>query len=136
VTTTQDEGWSNIYYKRDGTPAASMDEAMREFEKDRVVARTILPNGYYVSTIFLPINHAFMPDAKPIIFETMVFAPRRFRFGFSFALDEACERYCTEDEAKLGHLRMCEEAGKIGGLRTWLPRVATWIERTLGWQQP
>jgi hypothetical protein len=48
-----------------------------------------------VSTIFLALDHDFsFEDHPPILFETMVFGG---------ALNHFQERYCTWDEAELGH---------------------------------
>jgi len=51
--------------------------------------------GVRVSTIFLALDHNFlMEDHPPILFETMVFGG---------ALNHFQERYCSWDEAELGH---------------------------------
>ena len=63
---------------------------------DRVVAVTG-NHGLRVSTVFLGLDHSFFSDAsQPVLFETMVFGGTH---------DEACERYCTWDEAETGHKR-------------------------------
>jgi hypothetical protein len=51
------------------------------------------------------IDHGFTGTGPPVIFETMV-------FGGNF--DDACMRYCTEQEAQEGHARTCAdiEAGR------------------------
>ena len=53
--------------------------------------------GYFVSTVFLGIEHGFIND-KPLIFETMIF-PGENDFD---------ERYCTYKEALEGHERVCK----------------------------
>jgi len=60
---------------------------------DRYVAKTVLPNGTRVSTVFLGIDHSFT-DGKPILFETMIFGGRH---------DGYQERYATWEEAEAGH---------------------------------
>ena len=60
------------------------------------VAETMLPDGKWISTVWLGSNHAF-GDNPPLIFETMVFAP-------GDSLDElAMRRYQTEEAALIGH---------------------------------
>jgi hypothetical protein len=70
----------------------------------RVVARTKLPDGKVVSTVWLGWDHGFFRKGPPIIFETMVF-PREPKTeddsGAWSNLD--FDRYATEAEAKAGH---------------------------------
>lgn len=40
----------------------------------RNIAKTDLPNGLWVSTVFLGLDHQFEPGEPPLIFETMIFA--------------------------------------------------------------
>lgn len=63
----------------------------------RQVGSTHLPNGLWVSTVCLMINHAFTDPAVPIIFETMVFSTDDNNYDF----DD--ERYSTRREARKGH---------------------------------
>ena len=53
----------------------------------------------FVSTVFLGVNHAFLPG-PPMIFETMIFEGDRAGDLW---------RYSTWDEAEAGHRRVCEE---------------------------
>ncbi len=70
--------------------------------------------GFYVSTVFLGIDHNFMFDgSKPILFETMVFedkveTSKIFGRNFKFhpAKEEYTERYCELEDAKKGHRRI------------------------------
>lgn len=50
-----------------------------------------------ISTVWLGIDHNFMMEGPPLIFETMVFDGN---FG-----DRYCERYATKDEALAGHAK-------------------------------
>lgn len=52
-----------------------------------------------VSTVFLGLDHGFVPDDPPVLFETMVFG------GIA---DQYQERYQTRDEAIAGHERIVE----------------------------
>lgn len=44
------------------------------FER-RIVAQTTIGEKYFVSTVFLVIDHNFEENEKPLLFETMVFDP-------------------------------------------------------------
>jgi len=66
------------------------------------VKQETLPNGRWVSTVFLGIDHGF-GDGPPVLFETMVF-PNEDDFS---ELD--CERYCTWAEAEEGHKALVEK---------------------------
>ena len=63
---------------------------------NRIVKQTELPNGKYISTVFLGIDHAFGQE-KPLLFETMVF-PKKGDWA-----ELETERYSTIFEAELGH---------------------------------
>lgn len=63
---------------------------------DRTVANTKL-GGVEVSTVFLGLNHQFLPTGKPLIFETIIFGG---------PLDQDCERYSTWEESEEGHKAM------------------------------
>lgn len=65
---------------------------------NRYVGKTDLPDGSYVSTVFLGLDHNFS-IGLPILFETMVFGGKH---------DSYQERYSTWEEAELGHQRAVE----------------------------
>lgn len=68
----------------------------RWFEtSDRHVANDIV-GGHRVSTVFLGINHRFIGDGPPLVFETMIFGGPR---------DGWQERCSTWDEAEAMHAR-------------------------------
>src|SRR5690242_17008743 len=87
------------YVLRDKRPVLVPDLLTwaREFETmERRVKSEELPNGLWVSTVFLGIDHQF-GDGPPLLFETMVFKSRK-------VLDEIyCERCSTWDEAEEQH---------------------------------
>jgi len=65
---------------------------------ERIVAKTVLNKGI-VSTIFLGIDHSFIPNSpieKMLLFETMV-------FNSGTELDNEPFRYSTYDQAVKGH---------------------------------
>jgi len=57
-------------------------------------------NDYWVSTVFLGINHNFDDYGEPILFETMIFRPPKEKDNY---FDGYQERYCTWDDAVQGH---------------------------------
>lgn len=87
------------YYGMDGR-RLTLDEFGALFEGDqsqRVVARTDLPGGAWVSTVLLGIDHNFSSEGPPLIFETMVFA------GPEGGAELDCRRYATREQAEAGH---------------------------------
>lgn len=113
-------GW----YWRDGTLAlpfgVPLDDpawldtmrAIREKLTDmdyKVVAQETLDTGYWVSTVWLGLDHNFLRGGPPLIFETMVFMDRG---ECRETVD--CERYSTEDEARHGHEVMKLKYGYAG----------------------
>jgi hypothetical protein len=66
----------------------------------------MLPSGYWVSTVWLGLDHRF-GDGLPLIFETMVFPAKDGAVTSWGELDS--NRYSTEEEAVAGHNAMVEE---------------------------
>jgi hypothetical protein len=100
-----------MWFWRDGTPAVDpdLDSRSEEFSEQmglvekrlcdnsyKVVARTTLPDGKVVSTVWLGLNHD-MGGPRPLIFESMVFPSLEDLRAVDF------RRYATEEEAKAGH---------------------------------
>lgn len=52
---------------------------------------------YRVSTVWLGLNHNYIPGGKPLIFETMIFDRK------DTDVDVGCYRYSTKEEALWGH---------------------------------
>ena len=90
-----------MYYDRQGNPI-TYEQFGKLFNPEyaRVAEDTV--HGFWVSTVWLGVDHGWSGDGKPIIFETMVFPGRN-------DLSDICmERYSTEEEAIEGHKRMCK----------------------------
>lgn len=88
-----------LFYDRQGKPLAMMEWAeIRTDEYVRVAEDTI--GKYWVSTVWLGVDHSFMPGSKPVIFETMIFDKEN---GGTASMDEFMWRYCTEEDALKGH---------------------------------
>jgi hypothetical protein len=62
----------------------------------KVVKQETLPNGRWISTVWLGLDHSYFGD-PPLIFETMVFDSRESMTPLT------SERYSTEIEALAGH---------------------------------
>lgn len=94
------------YYDRQGNPLDMFEWAeMLEDGKQKRVAETTLPDGKWVSTVWLGLNHRFGPG-PPLIFETMVF--RRNIKSLEDAAEMQCRRYATEGEAMIGHMEVVQ----------------------------
>lgn len=77
------------------------------FELSRVdgssrVAETTV-GDYWVSTVFLGLDHRFTGNGPPIVFETICFSQKG-----DHASDEMMQRYCTFEEAERGHNALVE----------------------------
>lgn len=91
------------HYRRDGTPYPEGDDGLFEWARDlekpemQIVRQDNLPNGYWVSTVWLGLNHRFLGEGPPLIFETMVRNPQG-------KTEDWRKRYATENDAILGHM--------------------------------
>jgi hypothetical protein len=74
-------------------------------EGGRRVCETTLPNGNWLSTVYLGIDHGFR--GPPVLFETMLFASKGPEID-----DDLCKRYHTVEEARAGHERIVKELTK------------------------
>jgi len=98
-------------YRRDGTPYPEGDSGLFEWAQDlehreyQIVRQESLPNGYWVSTVWLGLDHSF-GSGPPLIFETMV---RNTAVG---EWEDFQERYSTENEAIIGHMNAVAEYSK------------------------
>jgi hypothetical protein len=105
-----------LWYRRDGTPypegRAGLFAAAKDINNDKLkrVALDKLDNGVEVSTVWLGLDHNFIPGRRPLIFETMLFVPQTkvyFLGGRIYHSDRESIgeqwRYATEEEALRGH---------------------------------
>lgn len=60
---------------------------------------------YWVSTVWIGVDHNFFDSGPPIIFETMVFAGSAHKDKTGL-LEFDMMRYATEEEARQGHFEM------------------------------
>jgi len=84
------------YYTLQGHKAVPSSEwPTLSADQKRVAADNV--GEAWVSTVFLVLNHSWIVDGPPLIFETMVFDGPH---------DGFCDRYSTWDEAAAGHARV------------------------------
>ena len=104
---------SSHKYRRDGTPYPEGDEGLLEWSRDfentegRIVRQETLPNGFWISTVWLGLDHDFTGKGPPLIFETMV---RNLWLG---EWEDYQERYSTENDAIIGHMEAVEKYSKV-----------------------
>ena len=113
------------WYDRNGDPI-TIEEYGRLHQDHAyvVVKQETLPNGLWVSTVWLGLDHNHIPP--PLIFETVVFPPRwpskemkqLSSLADPGATDEwtelACQRYSTLQAARDGHAAVAEHWAKLG----------------------
>ena len=95
--------YQRFYYDRTGQPLADIT-AWAKLHDDiqyRRVAETTVPDGTWISTVWLGLDHNLFDGGRPLIFETMVFPSKD---GPKHELDQV--RYSTEAEAIAGHEEM------------------------------
>jgi hypothetical protein len=139
-------------YDRSGQPLPLLEGArLMEDREYRRIDETTLPNGIWVSTVWLGFNHSYF-GGRPIIFETMVFGgthttdwrklhrsmakwaedngsippPDGLLGGERFRharTDQDCARYSTEAEARLGHAQAVEKWKSHPGV-SFTPRLS------------
>lgn len=83
-----------LYYGWEGEPITGEQWTALFADKRHVGEDTI--GDVRVSTVWLGLDHRFLGDGPPLIFETMIFGGD---------LDEQTERYGSEREAREGHAR-------------------------------
>lgn len=99
------------FYDRQGVEISMERYAQLHIDFDYKVLKqddVLTPDGdmYWVSTVWLGMNHNYFDKGPPLIFETMVFED-----GMS---DVYCDRYPTERSAREGHALVV--ASLISGL--------------------
>ena len=98
------------FYMRDKDGNISTTEDIHEWGEwyedpdHRRIDKTELDGDIMISTVFLGLNHGFLNDDPPILFETMIFGGSE---------DGYCERYSSETEARAGHKRALELVFKM-----------------------
>lgn len=77
-------------------------------DANRLVGYTEITSQVLVSTVFIGINHRFLGNGPPLLFETMIFGG---------PLDQDQWRYSSWDDAEAGHHAAVSKARKANGQR-------------------
>lgn len=119
---------SGFYSDRQGRQIEMTDWARKHEDYDyRTVAQHWV-RGWKVLTVWLGIDHNFTRQGPPVIFETMIFAPKDVTIGREdweadgdalgtvTDLDQYQDRYATEEAAQAGHDRaLAAMVNQLGG---------------------
>lgn len=90
-----------LYFDHDGKPVESMEQlAELHLPENSFIRQDTLPDGKWISTVWIGTNMAHWKSSRPLIFETIVFRSR----SILESLDGY--RYETKEEAIKGHERM------------------------------
>lgn len=99
------------YYDRDGRPLdrESAWALLVDYDYKRVDLTEVGP--YVVSTVWLGLDHRYMGEGPPLIFETMVFTNSAWNADRAdenreLLLELDCQRYSTLQQAQEGHRAM------------------------------
>lgn len=116
------------YYDRQGRPIEMLDWAAKIEDREYSVVAHHWVRGWMVSTVWLGLDHSFGRPGAPLIFETMIFAPKDVTVGREAwetgcdaagtmaDLDQYQERYATEAAAQAGHDRaLAAMVHQLGG---------------------
>lgn len=80
----------------------------------RRVVETVLPDGTWVSTVWIGLDHDFGGQGPPLIFETRAVPSTRLRTSPSRGGREAIKRYSTLEAAQAGHEEMVQRFSGVG----------------------
>lgn len=98
--------------KKNPVPVYDIAEWAKWFEtshKEKIVDQDTLPDGTFISTVFLGIDHQFGDSGSPILFETLV-VNKKWEWKNDNPDPETGQgqlmwRYHTWAEAKKGHMK-------------------------------
>lgn len=94
------------YYDREGNSLTLDEYARLMAQPEYVRVKKTDGDGWFVSTVWLGLDHGFMDDGPPEIFETMLFYTDS---GKIHSNDEVMLRAATEDEALKNHHEVVKE---------------------------
>ena len=86
------------YYDRQGNPIRMDSWVLKFGDTDYKTVAKDTVGSYTVSTVWLGLDHNFVSNDDPIIFETMVFNAK--------GEDVYQKRYSTEQDARNGHAKI------------------------------
>jgi hypothetical protein len=93
-----------LYYDKAGNPYDDVKAWAKLFEDNdyKIIKQEYTPKGkYWISTVWLGIDHSFGGNSTPLIFESMVFGAKHGKHDFSQDYDQM--RYPSEKLALAGH---------------------------------
>ena len=102
-----------LYFDIDGKPISLAAWCLLNTAQYKRVAEDTIEVGderYWVSTVWLGLDHGFGFSAQPLIFETMVFDAEGVQKSVWEGGDwheKMMDRYATKEQALNGHQRIC-----------------------------
>ncbi len=100
------------WFNKEGIPLISMDEveALLRNEEYKIVKQDKV-GKYFISTVWLGLDHSSFRAPFPLIFETMIFSQEEGKDE----LDSYMRRYYTLQQAQEGHEIICDLVRIFGG---------------------
>lgn len=96
------KGYENVLdWAKTFEPPKDKEARDKWFKETKVVKQENTWMGFWVSTVWLGLDHSFLPNQLPLIFETMVF----FRSDCGLEMN----RYTTKRQALAGHKEMVKK---------------------------
>ncbi len=121
----------NIFYELQGTKAVPHNVEDLPTKSLLKNIKTSFVGPYFVSTVFLGINHSHDPDGPPVLFETMAFDMEDSRATGRIGKDFSSERSSTYHEALETHDRIIDECYERWDPSPW-QQVVYWIMGLVG----
>jgi len=97
-----------LYYDREGKSMSNWEWCGYCCDFEYKIIKQTTYGDFFVSTVWLGLDHDFLKKGPPIIFETMIFINN----DREHELDGYMDRYSTEVSAILGHKKACKLANK------------------------
>jgi hypothetical protein len=91
------------YFDRQGKPIELMEWARLLDDHDYKIIKQETVGRYFISTVWLGLNHNWIREGLPLIFETMIFHENKESFSEEDPFGDYIERYYTEEEALSCH---------------------------------
>lgn len=105
------------------------DKKLRDkwFKGVKVVKQETTNAGYWVSTVWLGLDHQFSEHQPPLIFESMVFSDG------SINGEREQERYTTKEEASIGHDKLVSKYSYPRVILTVIQNKLNYMYRDFYW---
>ena len=108
----------DMYFGLDGKPIDMMTWAKMQLPEIKRIAEDTIEVGdrrWWVSTVWMGLDHNFDLAGPPLIFETMVFDADKTKVSASQGGDWSdllMDRYATKEQALAGHQAICDRVRK------------------------